>query len=86
MAEKMTVPAPSRVKALRENAGMTRAQAAGLICCTAERWGEWESESGSRGRPRCTRRSGTGVLGAVPDQAAPNERRPERLTIRLRLR
>ena len=38
----MTYPVPSEIKAWRESAGLTQAQAAALIGYTARAWENWE--------------------------------------------
>lgn len=42
-----TNPSPAEVRALRESAGLTQAQAGAMVHTTGEVWKGWESDPGS---------------------------------------
>jgi len=43
-------PSPAEVRAARDAAGLTQAQAAALVHATARNWQQWEQEEGSNTR------------------------------------
>lgn len=43
-------PSPAEVRAAREAAGLTQAQAAALVHASARNWQQWEQEAGSNVR------------------------------------
>jgi len=43
-------PTPAEVRAARESAGLTQAQAAALVHATTRNWQQWEQASGSNVR------------------------------------